>query len=390
MRPRVSPFWAASLIWWRRLLVMTRKELLQLCRDFPLLIFFLYSFTLAVYITGTGITAQLRHASLVAYDADHSLSSRELMYRFRPPCFRLDGEISHPEEGLRLLDQGETMMVLDIPPRFHEWLAKGEQGKVQIQVDTTNAPQGLSAASYAAQIVGRFGENLVEQRLGLHARGQNVLPQIRGEYRVWYNPEQKDAWFESTSHILRMTTLFAILLPAAALVREKERGTIEQLLVSPLTPFHIMASKVLAMTLMIVGAVSVSIFGVLGPILHVPIAGSLPLYYCIMVLYVFTTAGIGLFAATLARNQAQVGMMTILVLVPILLLSGVTTPMEAMPKWVQYIMIFSPLRYYIEITHGIFFKGAGLASLWHLVLPMGLLGSATFGFGVWRFRKQFD
>ena len=390
MRSPVLSWFPASLLWWRRLMVMTRKELLQLFRDFPLLIFFLYSFTLAVYITGTGITAQLRNASLVVYDADHSQLSRELIYRFHPPYFRFDGEISHLHEGLRLLDQGDTMMVLDIPSRFQEVLVKGEQAEVQLQIDTTNAPQGLSAASYAAQIVGKFGEELVEQRLGLHAGAGNVLPQIRVEYRVWYNPAQKDAWFESTSHILRMTTLFAILLPAAALVREKERGTIEQLLVSPLTPFHIMASKVLAMTLMILGAVSVSIFGVLRPILGVPIRGSLLLYFSIMVLYVFTTAGIGLFAATLARNQAQVGMMTILVLVPILLLSGITTPMEAMPEWVQYLMIFSPLRYYIEITHGIFFKGAGLGSLWHLVLPMGLLGSATFGFGVWRFRRQFD
>ena len=369
---------------------MTRKELLQLFRDFPLLIFFLYSFTLAVYITGTGVTAQLRNASFVVFDADHSQFSRELIHRFRPPYFRLDGEISHPDEGLRLLDQGDTMMVLDIPSRVHEFLAKERQAEVQIQIDTTNAPQGLSAASYAGQIVGKFGEELVNQRLGLDSRTQDLLPQIRAEYRVWYNPEQKDAWFESISHILRMTTLFAILLPAVAMVREKERGTMEQLLVSPLTPFHIMASKVLAMTLMIVGAVSVSIFGVLRPILGVPIRGSLLLYFSIMVLYVFTTAGIGLFAATLARNQAQVGMMTILVLVPILLLSGITTPMEAMPEWVQYLMVFSPLRYYIEITHGIFFKGVGFAGLWHLVLPMGLLGSMTFGFGMWRFRRQFD
>ena len=386
----VHPLLLASLIWWRRLLVMTRKELLQLFRDFPLLIFFLYSFTLAVYITGTGVTAQLRNASFVVFDADHSQFSRELIHRFRPPYFRLDGEISHPDEGLRLLDQGDTMMVLDIPSRFHEFLAKERQAEVQIQIDTTNAPQGLSAASYAGQIVGKFGEELVNQRLGLDSRTQDLLPQIRAEYRVWYNPEQKDAWFESISHILRMTTLFAILLPAVAMVREKERGTMEQLLVSPLTPFHIMASKVLAMTLMIVGAVSVSIFGVLRPILGVPIRGSLLLYFSIMVLYVFTTAGIGLFAATLARNQAQVGMVTILVLVPILLLSGITTPMEAMPEWVQYLMVFSPLRYYIEITHGIFFKGVGFAGLWHLVLPMGLLGSMTFGFGMWRFRRQFD
>jgi ABC-2 type transport system permease protein len=336
------------------------------------------------------MSAQLRNASVLVYDADHSLSSRELIHRFRPPYFRLDGEISHPDEGLRLLDEGKTMVLVDIPPRFHEWLTKGEQAYVQIQVDTTNSPQGLSAASYAQQIVGKFGQEAVRKRMGISSDDQQPLPQVRSEHRVWYNPEQKDAWFESTSHILRMITLFAILLPAAAMVREKERGTIEQLLVSPLTPFQIMFSKVIAMTIVILGAATVSVFGVIMPILEVPIKGSLFLYFLITVLYAFTTAGIGLFAATLARNQAQVGMMTILVLVPMILLSGITSPMEAMPEWVQYLMVLSPLRYYIEITHGIFFKGTGIAVLWDSVLAMALLGGALFGLGMWRFRRQFE
>mgnify|MGYP000666343172 CR=1 FL=1 len=248
-------------IWWRRLYVMTQKELLQLIRDVPLLLFLIYSFTLAVYVTGTGISAQLKNASVLVYDADHSLSSRELIHRFRPPYFRLDGEIGHPQEGLQLLDRGEAMVVLDIPPRFHELLAKGEPTAVQIQVDTTNAPQGLSASSYAAQIVGRFGEEVALRNMGLSSAAQNTLPTVESEYRVWYNPEQKDAWFESTSHMLRMITLFAILLPAAAMVREKERGTVEQLLVSPLTPFQIMFSKVLAMTIVILTSVGIAIFG---------------------------------------------------------------------------------------------------------------------------------
>ena len=390
MSSSLQKVFSQNLVWWRRLQVMSKKELLHLSRDVPLLIFFIYSFTLAVYITGTGISTQLKNASLVVYDADHSLSSRELIHRFRPPYFRLDGEIIHPDEGLRLLDQGETMAVLDIPPRFHEFLTKGEQTNVQIQVDTTNSPQGLSASSYAAQIVGKFGQEAARERMGIPPDDQHSLPQVRSEHRVWYNPEQKDAWFESTSHILRMTTLFAILLPAAAMVREKERGTAEQLLVSPLTPFQIMFSKVIAMTIVILGAAAVSIFGVIQPIIGVPIKGSLFLYFSITVLYAFTTAGIGLFAATLARNQAQVGMMTILVLVPMLLLSGITSPMEAMPEWVQYLMVLSPLRYYIEITHGIFFKGAGMTVLWDSVLAMALLGGTLFGIGMWRFRRQFD
>ncbi len=379
-----------TTIWCRRLSVMTHKELLQLFRDLPLVLFLIYSFTLAVYITGTGMSAQLRNASILVYDADHSRSSRELIHRFRSPYFRLDGEIATPQEGLRLLDEGKTMVVLDIPPRFHELLEKGEQTAVQIQVDTTNAPQGLSAASYAARIVGGFGSEVARRRMGISPNAREPLPEVRSDHRVWYNPEQKDAWFESVSHVLRMTTLFAILLPAAALVREKERGTVEQLLVSPLTPFQIMFSKVLSMTIVILGATLTSIFVILRPILDVPLRGSLALYVVLTALFAFTTAGIGLFAAEFSRNQAQVMMMTILVLVPMLLLSGITSPVEAMPTWVQYLMTLSPLRYYIEITHGIFFKGIGLEILWRSVLAMVLLGSVTFGFGVWRFRRQFE
>ena len=382
--------WRHTIVWCRRLQVMTLKELLQLSRDVPLLLFLVYSFTLGIYLTGAGISEQLRNASLLAYDADHSRSSRELIYRFRPPYFRLDGEIDSPREGLRLLDQGATMLVLDIPPRFHELLSKGVQTAVQLQVDTTHAPQGLSAASYAAQIVGRFGTEIAMRRLGIVPGGPIVVPQVQAEYRVWYNPEQKDTWFESVSHLLRMTTLFAILLPAAAMVREKERGTVEQLLVSPVSPFQIMFSKVLAMTIVILAATAVTILGVLYPVFGVPIQGSLTLLFVLTALYAFTTAGVGLFAATFARNQAQVMMMTIMVLVPMLLLSGIASPMEALPDWAQYLMAFSPLRYYADITYGLFFKGAGLDIIWDSVLAMAVLGGATFGVGMWRFRRQFD
>ena len=142
------------------------------------------------------------------------------------------------------------MAVLEIPPRFHEQLTTGEPTAVQFLVDTTNAAQGLSAASYAVRIVAQFEQATVLSRLGGSETSQN-LPVVASEHRVWYNPEQKDTWFESVSHLLRQITIFAILLPAAALVREKERGTVEQLLVSPLTPFQIMLPKVLAMTVVI-------------------------------------------------------------------------------------------------------------------------------------------
>lgn len=281
------------------------------------------------------------------------------------------------------------MVVLDIPARFHEALATGEPVALQLLVDTTNSPQGLSAAGYATRIVGQFSQETAFSRAGLPRGTSQVLPMIVSDHRVWYNQDQNEEWFESIAHLLRMITIFAMLLPAAALVREKERGTVEQLLVSPLTPIQIMLPKVLAMTLVILCAMAVALFGVMQPLFGVPVRGSLALLFTLTALFVVTTAGMGLFAATLARNQAQVGMLTLLVVAPMLLLSGIMTPLEAMPDWVRYLMAISPLRYFIEVAHGILLKGAGLQMLWEPVLSMAVLGGSLFGFGMWRFRRQF-
>ncbi len=381
---------AHSAVWSRRLMVMTRKELVQLFRDIPLLGFLVYSFTFTVFAVGSGMQTQLRNAGLQVYDADRSLSSRELIARFHPPYFRFDGELTHPEDGVKQLDRGRSMMVLDIPARFHETLAAGEPTAVQLLVDTTSSPQGLSAAGYATRIVERFDREHVLSRQGLAGASGETVPLIVSEHRVWFNQDQNESWFESIAHLLRMTTLFAILLPAAALVREKERGTVEQLLVSPLTPTQIVLPKVMAMTGVILGATAMAMFGVMRPVFGVPIRGSLTLFFFLTALFIMAMAGMGIFAATLAINQAQVGMIALLVVAPMLLLSGLLTPLETMPTWVRSLMALSPLRYFIDIVHGVLLKGTGIAMLWTQVVAMTLIGAALFAFGMWRFRRQFQ
>ncbi len=375
--------------WGQRLAALTWKEILQLSRDIPLLLFLVYSFSLSVLVSGAGITMQLTNAELLVHDADQSPSSRELIHRFQPPYFALAGAISDPREGLRQLDQGRAMVLLEVPPRFHEALRSGERTSVQLLVDTTNAPQGLSAAGYTVRIAGMFGTETSLASAGLSGAKAN-LPLVTSAHRVWFNSTQDERWFQSIAHLLRMITLFAVLLPAAALVREKERGTVEQLLVSPLSPFQIMFSKVIAMSVVILLATALALYGVLHPVFHVPMKGSTWLFFLLTALQVFTTAGFGLVAATLAKNQAQVAMMTLFVVGPMLLLSGVTSPYESMPKWVQAIMTFSPLRYYIDITYGVMLKGAGLDLLWKPVGAMLLLGGILFGLGMSRFRRQFQ
>lgn len=377
-------------VWCRQVAVMTHKELRQLFRDIPLMGFLIYSFTLSVYVTGNGIQTQLKNAGLLISDADRSVSSRELIARFHLPYFRFDGALTHPNEGFQRLDRGRSMMALDIPARFHEAVIAGEPIVVQVLVDTTNSPQGLSAAGYAARIVGQFSQELIMARTGRMGSSTTSVPMILSDHRVWFNQDQNETWFESISHLLRMITIFAVLLPAAALVREKERGTVEQLLVSPLTPAQIMLPKVVAMALVILGATAVALFGVMLPVFDVPIRGSMALLFFLTTLFIVATAGIGVFAATVTKNQAQVGMMTLLVVAPMLLLSGIFTPLETMPAWVRDLMALSPLRYFIEIATGIMLKGVGLELLWSQTLSMGVVGGSLFGLGMWRFRRQFQ
>jgi ABC-2 type transport system permease protein len=368
---------------------MTVKELLQLLRDPVLLFVILYGFTVDVYNAGSGVTLQLNQASVAVQDQDRSAASRELIGRLLPPQFHVNHAVGSDAEGQRLLDSGQALMVLSIPPSFERDLAAGRQGAVQLQIDATNTVLGFLAYSDATQIVSAYGLEMEAQRSGLSLTGGQA-PIVDNRDRVWFNPNQNDGWFMSISELLNIITAFAILLPAAAMVREKERGTIEQLLVSPLTPFQVMLPKVLAMMLVIHAGIVICLLTVLTPVFHVPIKGSLALFFGITTLYIATLSGLGLFIATVTRNLAQTAMLGILVLAPMIFLSGVWTPPEAMPPGVRQLMYASPLYYYMDASYGILLKGAGLDVLWRSVLGIAALGSIFGGFGLWRFRRQFD
>lgn len=375
-------------LWWSRLAAMTVKELLQLFRDGFLMFAIAFLFTADIYMT-RNVRLELNHATVVVHDADHSAASRELIYRFRPPYFQLGGEIQDSREGQALLDQGQALLVLDIPPHFERDLQSGRPADVQVLVDTSNTVLGTLAASYGAQIVGRYGFEAALARMGASEASLDTVPMIQDQHRVWYNPNQNDAWFIPIAELLTVITVLAIMLPAAAAVREKERGTIEQLLVSPLTPALILLPKVIAMTLVILAGTAISLLLVLVPVFDVPIKGSLPLFFAVTTLYTVATSGLGLYIATLSRNLAQAAMLAIFVLMPMVFLSGAWTPPEAMPAGLREAMYLSPLYYFIEMGYGILLKGAGLDVLWDSLLGLTLLGMAIFGFGVRRFRRQF-
>lgn len=367
---------------------MTWKELVQLMRDPLLLLFVVYAFSADIYNAAAGVTLQLNNAALAVLDMDRSAASRELAGRFLAPEFRQIGSAGHASTGQALLDKGQAMALLDVPPGFGASLARGEPASVQMQIDASNSVQGFLTSVDAAQIVARFGLETAAARLGL---GNAALdgPLIDNRIRVWFNPNQNDAWFMGISELLNVITLFSMLLPAAAMVREKERGTIEQLLVSPLGPLQIMLPKILAMVAVILCGTALGLFGLLIPVFGVPVQGSLLLFLAVCTAYICTLAGIGILIATVTRNMAQAGMMVILILAPMMFLSGAWTPPEAMPTVMRALMYISPLYYFINASYGILLKGAGLLSLWPMIAGILALGLAVGVACTLRFTRQF-
>ncbi len=373
----------------RRLWVLTIKELLQLLRDRVLLVATVYLFTLDIFLAASGVKLTLHHVNFTAFDQDRSHASRELLSRFRSPYFEFQGFLSKEGDVFSGFDQGRFLAFLNIPDGFEEKIKNGEQIKVQLLVDTSNSIMGYLVAGYSAQIVADFSRETMLDRLGLTEEMLERFPLISLDWRVFFNPNQDEPWFTSISELLTVITMLTMLLPAAALVREKERGTVEQLLVSPVSPLEVLLSKIMAMTVVILVGTAVSVGFIIEGIFHVPIRGSLLVFFLITTLYVFTTCGYGLFIGTLARNLAQVGLMTIIAIAPMVFLSGTWTPPEAMPIWLRSLMIFSPLYYYIQASYGIFLKGTGWAFLQGKVFGMAILGFLVLGLGAALFRREF-
>ena len=376
--------------WLDRTAAMTVKELKQLSRDPVLLGVLVYFFTADVYMAGVGVHMDLRNAPIAVMDHDRSATSRELIHRFLPPYFSLKGSVGSQREATGLLDRGEVLAILDIPADFGRDLLRGGSVSVQMQVDASNTVLGTLATADAAQIVGRFGAELAAKRLGVGSDETASFPRVLDRHRTLYNPNQTDSWFMSISELLTVITMLSLMLPAAAAVREKERGTIEQLAVSPLSPFQVLFPKVLAMGLAVLAGTAICLYFVVLPVFHMPIRGSLPLFFSVTALYVFATSGLGLFIASLSRNLAQVVMLVILLMMPLLLLSGSWTPPEAMPRGLRWAMHLSPLFHYIEMGYGILLKGAGASLLRVPLFALALQGGVIFGFGMWRFRRQLE
>lgn len=359
------------------------KELWGLVRDPVMLILICYCFTVSIYSAATAIPDSLNLASIAIVDEDDSPLSRQIIKAFYPPLFNKAARISLHEMDTGM-DGDKFTFVLNIPPNFQRDVLKGQAPDVQLNVDATRMSQAFTGNGYIQQIVTDEVNEFVQRY-----RSSDILP-INLVLHTSFNPNLVRSWFGSVMEIINMVTTLAIILTGAALMRERERGTIEHLLAMPITPFEIMTSKVWSMGLVVLIATACSIALVVRWALHVPIAGSIFLFLCGATLHLFATTSIGIFLATIARSMAQFGILLILILLPLQMLSGGSTPRESMPEFVQNVMLLAPTTHFVELGQAILYRGAGIETVWKPFFCLLLIGIVFFVFALTRFRKTIS
>ena len=359
------------------------KELWSLARDPMMLVLIFVSFTLMIYTAATAVPESLHNAAIAVVDEDVSPLSARITSAFYPPHFTRPAMVTSAEADAGM-DAGRYTFVVNVPPNFQRDVLAGRPAEIQLNVDATRMSQAFTGSSYIQQIITDEINEFVKRY-----RKPTELP-VDLAVRMRFNPNLTQAWFGSLMEIIHNVTMLSIILTGAALIREREHGTIEHLLVMPVTPTEIMLAKVWSMGLVVLVSAALSLTFVVRGLLQVPIEGSVALFLAGVALHLFATTSMGIFMATLARSMPQFGMLLVLVLLPLQMLSGGTTPRESMPDFVQNIMLAAPTTHFVELGQAILFRGAGLGVVWQPFLALALIGSVLFAFSLTRFRKTLS
>ncbi|AYD65659.1 ABC-2 transporter permease [Achromobacter sp. LC458] len=359
------------------------KELWSLARDPMMLVLIFISFTLMIYTAATAVPESLHNAAIAVVDEDVSPLSSRITSAFYPPHFTPPRMVTAAQADAGM-DDGRYTFSVNIPPNFQRDVLAGKPAQIQLNVDATRMSQAFTGSNYIQQIVSDEINEFVRRY-----RKPTELP-VELAVRMRFNPNLTQAWFGSLMEIINNVTMLSIILTGAALIREREHGTIEHLLVMPVTPTEIMVAKVWSMGLVVLVAAGLSLTFVVRGLLHVPIEGSVALFLTGVALHLFATTSMGIFMATLARSMPQFGMLLVLVLLPLQMLSGGTTPRESMPQLVQDIMLAAPTTHFVELGQAILYRGAGLSVVWQPFLALALIGSVLFAFSLKRFRKTLS
>jgi ABC-2 type transport system permease protein len=356
------------------------KELRSFFHDAVLLGLVVYSFSLAVIAQAQSNTQEVHNASIGIVDEDGSELSRRIARAFLPPYFKPPQAISERDVD-RLMNTGRYTFVLDIPPNFQRDVLARRSPSVQLAVDATAMMQAGIGSGYALQIVNAEVAQFVTRTEA------SPPPAVNLAVRIAFNPNVTTSWFMSIMAIITNITMLAIILAGAAIIREREHGTMDHLMVMPLTPFEIAMAKVWANGLVITVAVGLSLAIVVRVIMGIPIAGSVPLFMFGVALYLFFTTAVGILLGTIARSMPQLGLLYIMIALPMNLLSGANTPVESMPPFLRTLMEASPSTHFVSFAQAILYRGAGLDVVWPQFLAVTLIGGLFFVVALMRFRR---
>lgn len=365
-----------SCIFWLGL-----KEMVSLRRDWVMMALLVWSFTLSPVMEATGVANSVNNASIAFADEDNSPLSRTLATAFFPPEFQPVVQIV-PGTGAALMDSGEFLFVVAVPPGFEKDIRAGRSPEIQVLIDATAMEQAGIGATYIV--------NILSAEVGRFAVGADLVdaPRIDVIRRSAFNPNRDTVRFAGIVALIGQIMWLTTILTGAAMIREREHGTIEHLLAMPLTPFDIAVAKIWANAAVVLVAAIFSLIFVMQGILGISIAGSKTLFLAGTALFLFTATALGVFLATLARSMAQFALLVMLTILPMLMLSGGETPVEGQPEWLQVGTLILPSRHYMSASQAIVFKGASMEIVWPEFLSMAFLGLGLLVISLLLFRRS--
>ena len=372
-----------------RLLSIIRKEFIQIFRDPRTLVLVIVMPMLQLFLLGYAATTDIKNISLAVWDQSQSQQSRALLDAFRAAnYFSIDYPVFSDAEYKDLIEQGKIRAALIIPPDYEVRLLEGT-AQVSLVLDGSDATVGGTALSTAKLIGQSYATKVLKEQAALTSRSSSFNPPLDVRPQVWYNPDLIAAYFNVPGVIGMILYFITTLLTASSIVRERERGTIEQLIVTPIRSWELVVGKIVPYSILaLIDMVEVLIIGHLW--FKVPIKGDLGLIFALSGLFLISSLGIGLFASTVANTQQEAFITVMVTMLPSLFLSGFFFPIEAMPRILQYVSAIVPLRYYLVIIRALLLKGVGLSALQNEVLALAAFAVVIMGIAALRFRKRLD
>jgi ABC-2 type transport system permease protein len=382
---------------WQRIIEIFRKEIRTVLREPRMRLMLFVPPVLQLIIFGFAVNLDVDTVKVAWTDSDGSAASRELLARFQGSGrFHVIATPKSGEELQRLLDYGAVQGGIRVLPGFSRDLKRGRTAGVQVLIEGTNSNTASLVASYASQILNAYSAEWAENQMNMRLLARSMsqpkelhLPEIIPETRVWFNPDLRSRYYFVPGVLVNIIMIVTVMLTALAIVREKEIGTMEQLMVTPIRPIELMIGKTLPFALVGLAQV-VLITTVALLVFRVPFRGNALLLVLSSALFLMTTLGAGLFLSTISQTQQQAMMAMFFFTVPAFMLSGFAFPIANMPQAVQWLTFLNPARYFMEIVRGLFLKGAGLAALWPQMIALFVYGVSVLGLSAARFRKKLD